>query len=189
MRCHRKRRSRAITGQHGEYGTDDRTRGEPALLARALIVDEQVTAFRVVSQGTTEASAEEILFHGGARLALLRLKIFVGVEDVIAEKLESRTMPLRRATLQDGIDVATAVAALSRVIETGLHLEFLHRIGAGQGRVEQLRVSEIGDTDSFEKIVVVVLPLAVYVDADIAAAELRGGVQIGTGASAESVSS
>src|SRR5207248_1349526 len=100
---------------------------------------------------------EKILLHCRTGLSFPLEEELVGIERVIAEKFESRAMPICRPAFQNSIDIAAAVASLSRVIEAGLDLEFLHGIRTRKRRIEQLGIPEIGNADSVQQIVIVIL--------------------------------
>ncbi len=90
------------------------------------------------------------------------------------------------AGLEDGVDVAAAVAALGGVIQRSLDFEFLN-----YGRIGQRSGGEFGDVvvggaDALDLVVVVVFALAVDLDADVAASELRGGIEFALSAAGES---
>ena len=88
-------------------------------------------------------------------------------------------MKIPGAGLQDGVDVAAAVAALRRIIKAGLHLEFLDHVGAGQRRVPKESDVVIGRADAFDQVVVVVLALTVHGHVHVAAAQRRAGIEVG----------
>src|SRR5712692_4117721 len=94
-----------------------------------------------------------------------------------SEKLIGVAVKFAGAGLQNGVDVAAAVAALAGVVQRGLHLELLDDVGIGERDVSGLRDVVIGGADALDQIVVIVLALAVHDDADVAAAELRGSVE------------
>ena len=71
--------------------------------------------------------------------------------------------------LRIGVDVAAAIAALAGVVERGLNLEFLHHIGVGQRSVGEFGDVVVGGADAFDQIVVVVLALAIDLNANLAA--------------------
>ena len=94
-------------------------------------------------------------------------------------------MEVPRAGLENGVDVAAAVASLRGIVEAGLNFEFLDYIRAGQGRVSEFRNVVVSGADSFDQVVVVVFALAIDLDANVATAERGGGVQFGIGSGRE----
>ena len=82
------------------------------------------------------------------------------------------------AGLENGVDVASAVASLAGVVEEVCTLNSCTTSGLGSGVLVSSRDVVIGGADAFDQIVVVVLALAVDLDADIAAAQCSGGVQV-----------
>ena len=157
-------------------GADKSAGRETAALASALIVHEEVAEL-LVADGTTETCAENILLYRGPRLAFAIQEKFVGVENIVAKKFVGIAVELAGAGLQNGIDVAAAVAALAGVVERSLYLKFLNDVGVGQRNVGGLSDVVIGGGDAFDEVVVVVLALAIDEKFYRAAAELRGGVQ------------
>ena len=49
----------------------------------------------------------------------------------IAKKLKQATVKVAGPSLQNGVDVPTAISALGGVVHTGLDFEFLNNIGTG----------------------------------------------------------
>src|SRR5271165_173240 len=163
-------------GDVRDGGGDEGAGRIATLLAGALVVDEEEAEF-FLDHGSAEAAAEDVLLHDGAAFACGVEEEVVGVELVVAEEFVGVAVHGAGATLQDGVDVAAAVAALAGVVERGLDLEFLDDVGVGQGRVGEFRDVVIGGRDSFDQIVVIVLALAVDFDAYVAAAKLCGRVE------------
>src|ERR1700686_3019618 len=120
-------------------------------------------------QRPAEAASEEILPYNRSRLPFSLLEELIGIQNTVAEELERRPVQLRGSTLENRVDVASAITPLGCVIQAGLNLKLLHRVGTRQWRVQQLGISQIGDADSIQHVVVVVLPLAIDVDAHVAA--------------------
>ncbi len=101
------------------------------------------------------------------------MKIFVGIENVIAEKLVSIPMELRGPSLQHRIDVAAAVSALRSVVQRSLHLELLDDVRVGQWHIVVLRDVVVGRADAFDQVIVIVFALAIHENARRPAAQLR----------------
>jgi hypothetical protein len=115
---------RTVERNRRDARANDGTGRIAAALASALVVDEEEAGF-FRADGPAETAAEDVLLENGARLAAGVEEVFVGVENVIAEKLVSVAVELARTGLENGVDVAAAVAALSGVVERGLNLELL----------------------------------------------------------------
>ena len=105
------------------------------------------------------------------------VEILICVQAGIAEKFKQTPVKVLRATLQNSIDISPAIPSLRGVVETGLNLEFLHDIGAGERRVSQFGNVVVGRTDPFNQIIIVVLALTIDLNANITAAELGRGIQ------------
>ena len=165
-----------LVRKRGNGGADEGARRETATLASALIVDKEVAKL-LLADGTAQAAAKNILLHGRARLALAIQKEFVGVENVVAEKLVGIAVILAGAGLENSVDVAAAVAALAGVVERCLHLEFLNDVGIGQRNVGGLGDVVVSGGDSVDQVVVVIFALAVDKQLHRATAELGGGVK------------
>ena len=80
--------------------------------------------------------------------------------------------------LEDGVDVATAVAPLAGVVKAGADLEFLDRIGIRKRRIRQLTKCVIGNRNSVNQVIIVVLTSAIDMDVHLASAQLRSVIQI-----------
>ncbi len=120
----------------GNTVADIAFREKSALLPRALIIHEEEAQF-LTHHGAPEASTENILLqHRPAWPCALR-KYSLALRYVVSEKFVSVSMELLGAGPQDGVDVPSTIAALARIVERRLHLEFLNHVRVWQRRVCQ----------------------------------------------------
>ena len=126
----------AVRRQDRDAGINESAERAARTLASTLIVDVEKAPFLVVGiylpSGVT---AEYILLYDRARLAALLQKPIVGVENRVAEILPGVEVIACSAALEDGIDVAAAIAPLGGVVEAGTDLEFFDRVRIGERRV------------------------------------------------------
>src|SRR5690242_6530418 len=95
-------------------------------------------------------------------------------------------METEAATLENGVNISSSIASLSGVVEAGLYLKFLHHVGTGQRSVGEFGYVVVGSTDALNQVVVVVLALAVYFDANVSTAQGGGGIQRAVGSRGQS---
>jgi hypothetical protein len=115
-----------VRGGHVRHeGADESSRRIAATLAGALIVHEEKSELAVGHDRSAQASAEDILLDDGTRRSSLVEKIFVGIENGVAEKLVGVSVEGIGAGFQNGVNVAAAIATLAGVVERGLDFEFL----------------------------------------------------------------
>src|SRR5262249_824880 len=158
--------------------TDKSSSREATALPRSLIVHEKETELRIGSEWATEAAAKNILFHNRPRLPLPFKEILVGIELVVPKELKRLAVEACCTSLQNRIDVSPTIAALAGVIQRRLNFELLNHIWTRQRRIGQFGNVVVGRADAFDQIVVIVLTLAVHLDANIASSQLRRRVQI-----------
>ena len=124
--------SAAVGGRNiRNESADQRSWGVAAALARALIVNEEETKLFAWADRAAEAPAENILLDDRTRGTGLIQKVLIGIEGRVSKEFINIAMKLIGAALQDGVNVAAAVAALGGVIQRGLNLEFLHDVRVG----------------------------------------------------------
>ena len=124
--------SAAVGGRNiRDESADQRSWGVAATLARALIVNEEETKLSTWADRAAEAPPKNILLNDRARGTGLIQKVLIGIEGRISKELIHIAVKLIGAALQDGVNVAAAVAALGGVIQRGLNLEFLYDVRVG----------------------------------------------------------
>ena len=101
-------------------------------------------------------------------------KELVRIQMRVAEEFEDVAMYLVGSALQDGVNVASAIAALGGIIKARLHFELLNDVGTWQGRVRQFRDIVIARGDALDLIVVVIFALSIHVDARITTPQRSG---------------
>ena len=89
------------------------------------------------------------------------------------------------AATERRVDVASAVAALTGIIQTRLHLEFCNCVRTRQRRKAQLTQVIVARADAFDKIIVIPFTLSIDVHPHITASELTGGREITRGSGRE----
>ena len=166
------------SGNHRQRRADQRSRRKAAALPCALIIHKEETGLRFLADGPTEAAAEDVLFHRRTRLCSTIQEILVCIQRVVAEELVNISVERPRTRLQDGVDIAPAVATLRSVVERGLHFKFLNHIRVRQRDVGGLRDVVVGSADALDQVVVIVLALAVHDHANVAAPELSRSIQL-----------
>src|SRR4029077_21264499 len=151
----------ALCRQHRDGGIDKRSRRAPCALARALIIQVEVTKLRVPANRSASVRPDNVLLYPVPGLAGLIEEEVIRIEVGFAKKLPGIDMVFVRATFQDGVDVAAAIAALRGVVQAGGDLEFLDGVGIRNGGEGQLSAGEIGGRDSFDRVIIIGLSLAV----------------------------
>ena len=111
------RRVVAHRRQHRDRRTDERPRGKTAALARALVVHEEESQLGVLAQRASQAAAKNVLLDGRPWPTRPVQKVFIRVENIVAEKLVYIAMKGLRARLQNCVHVAAAIAALAGIVQ------------------------------------------------------------------------
>src|SRR5439155_27046298 len=73
--------------------------------------------------------------------------------------------------------VSTTIAALAGVVQRSLNFEFPDHIRVGQRNIGCLGHVVVRRADAFDQVIVVILPLPIHDDPNVAAPQLRGSVQ------------
>ena len=125
----------------------------------------------VLDQRPAKRSAVLILFQLRPRLPLVLEKVVVGVERVVAEKLEDAAMQFVGTGFCHQNHVAAGVAPLRGIVKRGLHDELLDRVNRRRGNIRRRVGADGVDLDAIDEHVVACGLLAVHVDVHIAPAQ------------------
>src|SRR5208337_1224837 len=109
----------ALRGPDGRQHRDRRaadvsSQGIAATLARALIVHVEVAPLGFGTNRSAEIAAEDVLLEHK-----LLQEVVVGIQVRVAEVLPKISVIAGGAAFQNSVDVAGAIAALSRIVEAG----------------------------------------------------------------------
>ena len=123
---------------------------------------------------TSKGKSELVLLQGRARPAHPFQEEIVGIQDIIAEELENRTVIGVRSRLGDDANIGTAIASVSGIVQSCLYFKLLKGIGIGhRNTATPLPAAlHIAHTYAVQFPIVVIGPCPVYKNSVVGARDL-----------------
>src|ERR1035441_197955 len=170
---------------------DEGSGGIAAALPGSLIIRKEESELGIATDRPSQASAEDVLLDDRTlvRLSVAKLilfqEVFIRSERGVTEKLVHIAVEGFRSRLENGVDVAAAIASLCSIVKRRLDLELLDHVRIGKRCGGQLGDVVVGGANAFNQVVIVVFALPVHKDSNVPAAQLRRRVQFALRAGGE----